>query len=127
MDILLPTKTINKRLDDPQWMTQHLKSLIQQRQKALAKGHDQLFKSLRNRVNRERKQCRSKYYDSKVTSVNLKSLIPNSGGNLLSTCVEWIQSTTSMISDIFKARHPLVMKLMKPTKATHLFLTLRIP
>jgi hypothetical protein len=30
-------------------------------------------------------------------SVNLKSLIPNSGGNLLSTCVEWILSTKSMI------------------------------
>ena len=69
MDILLPTKTIKKRLDDPPWMTQHLKSLIQQRQKALAKGHDQLFKSLRNRVNRERKQCRSKYYDSKVSQL----------------------------------------------------------
>ena len=71
MDILLPTKTIKKRLDDPPWMTQHLKSLIQQRQKSLAKGHDQLFKSLRNRVNRERKQCRSKYYDSKVSQLKL--------------------------------------------------------
>ena len=48
-------------------MTQNLKSFIQQRQKALAKGHDQLFKSLRNRVNRERKPWRSKYYDSKVS------------------------------------------------------------
>jgi hypothetical protein len=44
MDNLLPTKTIKKRLDDPPWMTQQLKSLIQQRQKALAKGHDQLLK-----------------------------------------------------------------------------------
>ena len=71
MDILLPTKTLNKRLDDTPWMTQHLKSLIQQRQKAFAKGHDQLFKSLRNRVNRERKQCRSKYYDSKVSQLKV--------------------------------------------------------
>ena len=63
-----PQKTIKKWLDDPPWMTQHLKSLIQQRQKALAKGHDQLFKSLRNRVNMKRKQCRSKYYDSKSQS-----------------------------------------------------------
>ena len=71
MDILLHTKTIKKRLDDPPWMTQHLKFLIQQRQKALAKGHDQLFKSLRNRVNRERKQCRSKDYDSKVSQLKV--------------------------------------------------------
>ncbi len=67
MDIPLPTKIIKKRIDDPPWMTQHLKSLIQQRQKALAKGHDQLFKSLRKRVHRQRKQCRSKYFDTKVS------------------------------------------------------------
>jgi hypothetical protein len=125
MDNLLPTKTIKKRLDDPQWMTQHLKSLIQQRQKALAKGHDQLLEvfvttSIGNENNAGVNTMTQK-------SVNLKSLIINSGGNLLSTCVEWIQSTTSMISDIFKACHPLVMKLMKPTKATHLFHTWRIP
>jgi hypothetical protein len=69
MDILLLTKTIKKRLDDPPWMTQHLKSVIQQRQKALAKGHDQLFES--NRVSRERKQCRSKYFDSKVSQLKV--------------------------------------------------------
>ena len=126
MDILLPTKTIKKRLDDPPWMTQHLKSLIQQRQKALAKGHEQLFKSLRNRVNIGNENNVG-VNTMTQKSVNLKPLIPNSGGNLLSTCVEWIQSTTSMISDIFKACHPLVMKLMKPTKATHLFHTWRIP
>jgi hypothetical protein len=112
-----PKKTIKKRLDDPPWMTQHLKSLIQQRQKALAKGHDQSIGNENNAGVNTMTQM----------SVNLKSLNPNGGGNLLSTCVEWIQSTTSMISDIFNARHPLVMKLMKPTRATHLFHTWRIP
>jgi hypothetical protein len=126
MDILLPTKTIKKRLDDPPWMTKHLKSLIQQRQKALAKGHDQLFKSLRITASIGNENSAG-VNTMTQKSVNLKSLIPNSGGNLLTTCVEWIQSTTSMISDIFKACHPLVMKLMKPTKATHFFHTWRIP
>ena len=71
MEILLPTKTVKKYLNEPPWMTQDLKSLIQQRQKALANGRDQLFKSLRNRVNRERKQCRGKYFDSKVSQLEV--------------------------------------------------------
>ena len=72
MEILLPTKTVKKYLNEPPWtLTQDLKSLIQQRQKALANGRDQLFKSLRNRVNRERKQCRNKYFDSKVSQLGV--------------------------------------------------------
>ena len=55
MDIHLPIKTVKEYLNKPPWMPKHLKSLIRQRQKALANGQDQLFKSLRNRVNRERK------------------------------------------------------------------------
>ena len=64
-------KTIKKYLNEPPWMTQHLKALIRQRQKALVNGRDQLFKSLRNRVNRERKQCRSEYFDSKVSQLKV--------------------------------------------------------
>ena len=71
MDILLPTKTVKKYLNESPWMTQHLKSLIRQRQKAVANGRNQLFKSLRNRVNRERKQCPSKYFDSKVSQLKV--------------------------------------------------------
>jgi hypothetical protein len=55
-------------------MTHHLKSLIHQRWKALANGQDLLFKSLRNRVNRERKLSRSKFFDTKVKE--LKSSNP---------------------------------------------------
>ena len=47
-------------------MSHKLKTLIHQRQKALASGQDNLFRSLRNRVNRERKLCRSRFFDSKV-------------------------------------------------------------
>ena len=52
-------------------LSQHLISLIRQRQNALANGRDKLFKSLRNRINRERKQCQSKYFDSKVNQLKI--------------------------------------------------------
>ena len=45
MDILFLTKTVKKYLNEPPWMTQHLQIPLRQRQKALANGRDQLFKS----------------------------------------------------------------------------------
>ena len=49
-------------------MTQHLKDLIQKRKQAFhKKGADSVqFKFYRNLVNRERKLCRSKFYESRV-------------------------------------------------------------
>lgn len=40
--------------------------MIHARQKALSRGDMATFRSLRNRVNRERKSCRSRHYDSRV-------------------------------------------------------------
>ena len=53
---------------DAPWMSQKLKSLIRKRQKTFCKnGPDShLFKFYRNAVNRERKLCKAKYYDSKI-------------------------------------------------------------
>ena len=47
-------------------MTTSLKSLIHRRQKVLALGNMMDYRSLRNRINRDRKACRSKYYAEKV-------------------------------------------------------------
>ena len=48
-------------------MTVKLKNLIQQRQSAFhANKHSNVYKALRNTVNRERKSCKAKYYSSKV-------------------------------------------------------------
>jgi hypothetical protein len=41
-------------------------NIIKGRQKALNQGNETEFQRLRNRVNRERKICRSKYYQAKV-------------------------------------------------------------
>ena len=50
-------------------MNQHgwiLHKLIKSRQKALEQGNVTEFRRLRNKVNRKRKSCRSKYYQAKV-------------------------------------------------------------
>ena len=66
MDILLPLKSKSVQTNDPPWVNQQLKGLIQSRQKALAQGDQEQYRALRNRVNRERKACCAKFYNSKV-------------------------------------------------------------
>ena len=68
LDILMPEKKYRVCAADPPWMTQSLKSLILKRQKAFnTQGPDSvLFRHFRNVVNRERKVCRGRYYESKV-------------------------------------------------------------
>ena len=66
MDILLPLKSKKVIVNEPPWINDQLKSLIHERQVALAQGDLGNFRRLRNRVNRLRKSCRTKYYASKV-------------------------------------------------------------
>ncbi|CAH3026035.1 unnamed protein product, partial [Porites evermanni] len=54
---------------DPPWVNPALKDLIRRRQRARAENHQPMFRFLRNRVNRERKFCRQRYYDSKVSQL----------------------------------------------------------
>ena len=74
MDILLTVKKSRICNYEPPWMNHHLKSLIHKRQLALATANKHRFNHLRNAVNRERKKCRSKFYESKVKQ--LKSSHP---------------------------------------------------
>ena len=66
LDSVLPlrSKTIHSR--DPPWVNPVLKDPISRRQRALAENNQPMFRFLRNRVNRERKNCRQRYYYSKV-------------------------------------------------------------
>ena len=68
LDILMPEKEYRVCTADPPWMTRRLKSLILKRQKAFnTHGPDSvLFRHFRNVVNRKRKACRCRYYESKV-------------------------------------------------------------
>ena len=66
IDILLPLTPKIVMCNDPPWINKQMKSLIKQRQVAFTRGDLDSFRSLRNRVNRLRKSCRAKYYESKV-------------------------------------------------------------
>ena len=66
MDTLLPLRSKKLSINDPPWINERLKSMIRERQRALARGDDANFRRLRNSVNRLRKLCRAKYYASNV-------------------------------------------------------------
>lgn len=66
LDNIIPLRSKTIQLNEPPWMTLKLKGLIRNRQIALSEGNDEVFRHLRNCVNRERKACRSKYYTAKV-------------------------------------------------------------
>ena len=67
----MPVKKITKNTADAQWMTQNLKSVILKRQRAFARyrGNSRIFKFFRNAVNRDRKVCKLRYYESRVQQV----------------------------------------------------------
>ena len=68
LDTIMPAKTVKICTADVPRMNESLKSLIMKRQKAFcAYGPDSAqFKYFRNLVNRQRKICRGKYYESKI-------------------------------------------------------------
>ena len=68
LDLLMPIKKIRMNTHDVPWMTQHLKDLIRKRQQAFHKkgAASVQYTFYRNQVNRERKICRAKFYESRV-------------------------------------------------------------
>ena len=62
----MPMRTRKVHSTEPPWITSSLMNLLQKRQSALSRGDDQMFRELRNRVDRERKICRANYYQAKV-------------------------------------------------------------
>lgn len=76
LDFILPLISTMVRCSEPRWITSHLSKLIKKRQKYLNQGNLPLFKYYRNKVNRERKICRAKYYENSVR--HLKHCKPSS-------------------------------------------------
>lgn len=67
LDFVLPLKSKTIIANELPWISKQLKSLLHERQIALARGDKDCFRRLRNRVfNRLRKSCRAKCYESKV-------------------------------------------------------------
>ena len=67
LDFIIPLRSKTIHRSEPSWLNDKLKNLIKRRQCALAKGNMDTFRTLRNCVNRERKICRAKYYEAKVS------------------------------------------------------------
>ena len=67
LDFISPPRSKSIHRSEPPWLNGKLKNLIKRRQCALAKGNMDTFRMLRNCVNRERKICRAKYYEAKVS------------------------------------------------------------
>lgn len=66
LNTIIPAKKVKLHRNDVPWMTGHLKLLIKKRQEALEQSNHALFRFYRNRVNKDRKLCKSKYYQSKM-------------------------------------------------------------
>ena len=73
--ILIRPKRLPRGISSIVIDTVNLKNLIKRRQRALAQGNSSEFRILRNRVNRERKICRARYYEAKVA--HLKDCKPS--------------------------------------------------
>ena len=66
LDTIMPERSVRVHEIHRPRMNSRLKALIARRQKALATNNVLLIKILRNKVNRERKRCRTIYYENKV-------------------------------------------------------------
>ena len=78
LDTFLPKKKIKIHCRDQPWITPDLKRLISDRQKALAAGDRDLFKRLRNIINRAIKHEKVSYFETQV--IKLKLPIRRNGG-----------------------------------------------
>ena len=97
LDYVLPLRSKTIYPGEPPWVNSTLKDLIRRRQRALMQGNLPLFRLLRNRVNRERKTCRAKYYDTKVA--HLKDCNPSSWWSEVKK-LSGLSSLSSSISDL---------------------------
>ena len=68
-DLLMPVKKVPVKTSDVPSMTQHLKSLILQRQKAFNEHGTKSAQFYRNAVNRERKSCKAVFCETKEQSM----------------------------------------------------------
>ena len=71
LNTIMSERSVRVHETDRPWLTSQLKALIARRQKAFSSGNELLYKMLRNRVNRERKRCRSVYYENKVKDLRV--------------------------------------------------------
>lgn len=71
MNLLLPLRTVKVSSTDKPWISAGLKLLIAKRQKPLAihGKSSQVYRALRNRVQRECSMCKKRFYNNKVSNL----------------------------------------------------------
>ena len=128
MNATLPLRSKTIQTNEPRWINPTLKKLIR-RQRALFQGNMPLFRLLRNRVNRERKVCRSKYYENNVAQ--LKQSKPSrwwSEVKKLSGMSSAINDTSSLVkslqqlcksSDNLKIANTVNATFLSPMESLH--------
>ncbi len=79
VDTHLPLKTVSRNSDDRPWITDSFRHLISLRQYHHKAGNDLQYRLFRNRVNRERKRLKARYFSSRM--VELKQLNPKDWWN----------------------------------------------
>ena len=75
LDTVSPVRSKRICTTEPPWITNSLRQLIKDRQRALSHNDIDEFKRLTNRINRKRKECCAEYYQSKVQ--HLKNTKPS--------------------------------------------------
>ena len=75
LDTIIPLKKVRFNIKEAPWMNPELKSLILKRQSAFHQhGTDSVpFRFYRNLVNRTRKRCKSKFYESRIQHLKNKN------------------------------------------------------
>lgn len=85
-------------VNDPLWITANFKNLIKKRQVAFCNGDNELFRHYHNRLNRERKTCREKYYSSKFE--HLKKSKPSSWWNEVKRIARMTPGAENLLNQI---------------------------
>ena len=69
IDNSFPYKTVTIHNKDKPWVTEKFKTLICDRQRALNSGDRPLYNKLRNRINRDNRNLRKRFYSEKIDSL----------------------------------------------------------
>ncbi len=68
-ELHFPEKSVKRRKEDKPWITDKLKSMMKARDRAYKQGNDQMYKSLRNDIQREISVAKEKYYNNNIDNL----------------------------------------------------------
>jgi hypothetical protein len=69
VESFFPLTAVKVHSNNKPWMSQKIKGLVKERQRAFASGNNDLYKKLRNKVQREIKKAKENYYANRVRNL----------------------------------------------------------